>query len=228
MDIKKIINLFKNAEGYIGLNAAYANEIAGFLEGYERRAENLVDYNADLNNQLNKAEVHIEMLEKQKEAMLKELCDKEALVREAEGRFYELEKELDTLKNASKKQPEPEWISMEDERKPEEGESCIVRSSTGCITIRKYEKGGFLDNHRFNYWMHNPALPKPKELTFKDVFLEKFPKAPIDKDGIPKACIADVFPWAKHKHCDGWMCFEDWSQPYFEPQEEGAADAETS
>lgn len=219
MEIKKIINLFRKAEGYIGLNAAYANEIAGFLEEYERRAENLVDYNADLNNQLNKAEVHIEMQEKQKEAMLKELCDKEDLVREAEGRFYELEKELDALKNASKisKKPETEWISMEDERKPKEGESCIVRSSTDCITIRKYEKGGFPDNHRIRYWMHNPALPKPKEPTFRDVFLKAFPKAPLGYNGALKLCARNVFPQINCSLSNG--CAECWSQPYF--KEEG-------
>ena len=221
MEIKKIVNLFRKAEGYIGLNAAYANEIAGFLEEYERRAENLVNHNADLNHRLSKAEFHIEMLEKQKEAMLKELCDKEDLVREAEGRFYELEKELDTLKNATKKQPEPEWISMEDERKPEEGESCLVRSRTDCIVIRKYEKGGFTDNYRIKYWMHNPDLPKSKVPTFKDVFLEKFPKAPLGYDGAIKVCAHNLFSQINCSLSDG--CVECWNQPYFEG--EGDADA---
>ena len=62
MEIKKIINLFRKAEGYIGLNAAYANEIAGFLEEYERRAENLVHYNADLNYRLNKRQGFVKMI----------------------------------------------------------------------------------------------------------------------------------------------------------------------
>ena len=44
MEIKKIINLFRITEGYISLNAEYANEIADILE---------------------KAEYHIEKLEKQ-------------------------------------------------------------------------------------------------------------------------------------------------------------------
>ena len=123
---------------------------------------------------------------------------------------------------------QPEWISVEDERKPDDGETCIVMSSTNCIYSRKYEKGGFPKSDRIRYWMHKPALPKPKEQTFKDVFLEKFPKAPVDKDGIPKACIANVFPWAKHENCDGWECFEDWNQSYFELKEEGEGDADNS
>ena len=205
MEIKKIINLFRKAEGYIGLNAAYANEIAGFLEEYERRAENLVNHNADLNHRLSKAEFHIEMLEKQKEAMLKELCDKEDLVREAEGRFYELEKELDTLKNATKKQPETEWISVEDEPIP--GEQSYIFTVLPKIIIKRNPVTG-----EPAYWMRLEP-PKPKETTFRDVFLKAFPKAPLGYNGALKLCARNVFPQINCSLSNG--CAECWKQTYF-------------
>ncbi len=188
MEIKKIINLFRNVKGHVELNAEYANKIADFLEEYERRTENLIDHNADLNNRLNKAESHIEKLEKQ-------LSEQQS-----------------------------EWISVEDDLPKESGELYWVYRKNGSISLAIFynEKKPYWSYGDATHWFPLPEPPKPKEPTFKDVFLEKFPKAPIDEDGIPKACIANVFPWAKHKNCDGWMCSEDWSQPYFE--EEGEAD----
>lgn len=114
------------------------------------------------------------------------------------------------IRNGSK------WISVEDERKPKEGESCIVRSSTDCITIRKYEKGGFPDNHRIRYWMHNPDLPKPKEPTFRDVFLKAFPKTPFGYNGALKLCARNVFPQINCSLSNG--CAECWKQTYFEEE----------
>ena len=118
---------------------------------------------------------------------------------------------------------QPEWISVE-EKVPEIGAKVLgVSRETG-----KVEYYVFLDHSLIkktvSHWMFFPKPPKLKVPTFKDVFLKAFPKAPIDEDGILKACIADVFPGAKHKHCDGWMCFECWNQIYFE-EEEGEADA---
>ena len=137
----------------------------------------------------------------------------------AANRLEELDAELE--KRAINDRPY-EWISVEDERKPKEGESCIVRSSTNCITIRKYEKGGFLDNHRFKYWMHNPALPKPKEPTFKDVFLKAFPKTcnVCFKDFCPKTFFESI------KCPLPIVCSENniercWNQPFFEEEGEG-------
>ena len=140
----------------------------------------------------------------------------------AANRLEELEAELE--KRTINDRPY-EWISVEDERKPEEGESCLVRSRTDCIAIRKYEKGGFPDNHRIRYWMHNPDLPKPKEPTFKDVFLKAFPKAATCEDGTPKACVCNIFPWVTISNCALNGCIKCWNQPYFEPKEEGEADA---
>lgn len=132
----------------------------------------------------------------------------------AANRLEELEAEIAELQKQLSETPK--WISVEDERKPKEGESCIVRSSTGCITIRKYEKGGFPDNHRIRYWIHNPALPKPKEPTFRDVFLKAFPKAPLGYNGAIKLCARNVFPQINCSLSNG--CAECWKQTYFEEE----------
>lgn len=134
--------------------------------------------------------------------------------------YQHMEEIADLKKQLAENQPE--WISVE-ERLPEKGGyylTVVENCERVCYSRLVLDKFG---HDGVTHWMPLPEPPKPKEPAFKDVFLKKFPKAPIDEDGIPKACIADVFPWAKHEHCDGWMCFEDWNQPYFE--EEGKVDA---
>lgn len=153
----------------------------------------------------------LEELEKQSEAMIKKLCDKEDLVREAEGRFYELEKELDTLKNAKK--PEPEWISVEDEPIP--GEQSYIFTALPKIIIKRNPVTG-----EPAYWMRLEP-PQPKMPTFKDVFLEKFPKTE-SVDGRPAFCIRKVFPYVQECNFSlikiGHGCKECWYQPYFEEE----------
>ena len=193
MDIKKIINLFGKAEGYIGLSAEYANEIADFLEKYESEKENLIHYNADLNNQLNKAEAHIEKLQKQ-------LAEQQ-----------------------------PEWISVED-RLPEENGTYLIAvkgSYVSHFTGFDIESNEFCDNvfrkADVTHWMSLPEPPKPKEPTFKDVFLEKFPGAVVDDNtGVPKSCWGYLY--GDDKACPFNSCSECWNQPYFEAKE-GEADA---
>lgn len=146
----------------------------------------------------------------------------ELLKRDAAKRLEKLESEIAELKQQLAEQ-QPEWISVEDERKPDDGETCIVMSSTNCIYSRKYEKGGFPKSDRIRYWMHKPALPKPKEQTFKDVFLKAFPKAIMYNDGIPLSCRASIF--GEKCSLGSTKCFECWNQSYFESQEEGEADA---
>ena len=149
----------------------------------------------------------------------------------AADRLEELEDQL------SEKQPE--WISVEDERKPKHlhnyfvayvfgvcdehffGEAMYIADKGNGIVDGAHFNDEGVDGMRVTHWMEIPKLPEPpqpKMPTFKDVFLKAFPKAPVDEDDILKACIADVFPWAKHKHCDGWMCSECWNQPYFEEE----------
>ena len=163
----------------------------------------------------------LEELEKQNEAMLKELCDKENLVREAEGRFYELKKELDTLKNATKKQSEPEWISVEDEPVPHDRDIAkyFFPDDMPCV-IRYYGNG---EKQAPTHWMRVEP-PKPKEPTFKDVFLEKFPKANYDLI-VEALCVCAFFPQfdVEKNVCRSEICEQCWNQPYFE--EEGEADA---
>lgn len=59
--------------------------------------------------------------------------------------------------------------------------------------------------------------PQPKAPTFKDKFLEAFPKTKIE-EGIPKVCVEDIFPWVKYPRCNGKNCDKCWSQPYFEEE----------
>ena len=71
MEIKEIyqkLHQFVNevSLGYKGtMDLNLIREAADRLEELESKQENLIDYNADLNNRLNKAESHIEKLEKQ-------------------------------------------------------------------------------------------------------------------------------------------------------------------
>lgn len=54
-----------NVGGKHRVNLSLFSEAADRLEELEREKENIIHYNADLNNQLNKAEYHIEKLQKQ-------------------------------------------------------------------------------------------------------------------------------------------------------------------
>lgn len=145
-------------------------------------------------------------------------CCRDILLSDAAEHIEEMERKL-AERDGVGTVPYDGWISVEDEPLPKLGgdvNACWYFNPVDLpcfLTIKGNIEGEYCVTH----WMRLEP-PKPKEPTFKDVFLGKFPKAPIDEDGIPKTCIADVFPWAKHKHCDGWMCFEDWNHPYFEEE----------
>lgn len=127
---------------------------------------------------------------------------------------------------------QPEWISVEDERTPKEhNELCLVFREDGIISLAVHYEGS--DRNYWSYgdvthWMSLPDPPKPKEPTFKDVFLEKFPKATIFDPAVTIDCCA-IFPWLLDEEgCCQKMditCDDCWNQPYFEPQEEGETDA---
>lgn len=197
METKKIVEKLNNfcesffSKNVVEMDISLLEEAAERLEELESEKENLIHYNADLNNQLNKAESHIEKLEKQLS------------------------------------EQQPEWISVEDERKPDDGETCIVMTSTDCIYNFKYSEDGFPTQRRIRYWMHKPALPKPKEPTFKDVFLKAFPKAATNKLGTPFPCLEDIFTNVESLVCKDSPtdCDTCWNQPYYEPKEEGEGDA---
>lgn len=166
---------------------------------------------------LRKANVYLADLKNENETLVKQLCEKEDMIREAEGRFYELEKELDTLKNAKK--PEPEWISVED-RLPEPLTSVLAydykNKRVGLFCFKNPENMVSFYSH----WMPLPEPPKPKEPTFMDVFLKAFPKASFSD----VSCCMVFTEQFVYDSCD-CNCNACWNQPYIETEEEGEADA---
>lgn len=119
---------------------------------------------------------------------------------------------------------EREWISVEDP--PKENGKYLVSAADGLtVYADRYEKRrkGFLTAGA-EYWMPLPKPPKPKEPTFKDVFLEKFPKA-ATINGRPGFCILNIFPYlpeCTESIGDKERCKRCWNHPYFE--EEGEAE----
>jgi hypothetical protein len=166
---------------------------ANRLEKLESEKENLIHYNAHLNNQLNKAESHIEKLKEQLS------------------------------------EQQPEWISVE-ERLPEENGTYLIAvkgSHVSHFAGFDIEPNEFCDNvfrkTDVTHWMSLPEPPKPKEPTFKDVFLKAFPQAVVlEHSGVPKVCAKEVFPQLgdDESPCD-MRCTVCWNRPYFEEEEEG-------
>lgn len=142
----------------------------------------------------------------------------ESLKRDAAKRLEELEAELG--KRTINDRPY-EWISVEDEPPKEPGRILINRKNSTRVNTYSY-KGNEKELKNFAYWMPMPIAPeppKPKEQTFKDVFLKAFPKAIMYNDGIPLSCRASIF--GGKCSLGSTKCFECWNQPYFEPEEEG-------
>ncbi|MBQ4092763.1 MAG: hypothetical protein IJC82_05580 [Firmicutes bacterium] len=147
-----------------------------------------------------------------------------SLFKEAAERLEELEAELG--KRTINDRPY-EWISVEDEPYPDL--DCNVNMSwhlypqdVPCYLV--FQGNGSGDDGVTHWMLIEP--PKPKEPSFKDVFLEKFPKAPVNKNGIPTFCIGCVFPQVhniKEMNCD-WEHETCWNQPYFETEGEGEAE----
>lgn len=142
------------------------------------------------------------------------------LFEEAAERLEELESELG--KRTIHDRPY-EWISVED-RLPEPLTSVLAydykNKRVGLFCFKNPENMVSFYSH----WMPLPEPPKPKEPTFKDKFLEAFPKAQLYSDGIPVACRANIFG---EKCLMKSKCSECWNQPYFE-EEEGEGDADNS
>lgn len=162
-----------------------------------------------------------------------------------EADIEKLVQERGTMPSSS---PTMEWISVEDERKPKHlhnyfiayvfgnGEKHFYREAlyiadkgNGLVDGAHFNDEG-VDGMRVTHWMDIPKLPeppKPKEPTFKDVFLKAFPKAIIFDPAVTIDCCA-VFPWLLDEKlcCQMDMtCEECWDQPYFEPEGEGEGDA---
>lgn len=116
-------------------------------------------------------------------------------------------------KQLSEKQPE--WISVEDEPIPSDG-SRFIFTMLPAIVIKRHPETG-----QPAYWMRLEP-PKPKEPTFKDVFLKCCPCAALDEDGVPMAALCDIYPYAETNTCygeNGEGCWTCWNRPYFEEGE---------
>ena len=136
---------------------------------------------------------------------------------EAAERLEELEAEL--KKRTINDRPY-EWISVEDEPFPG-----LEKEINVCWNIYPGDLPAYLayvePDKGITHWMLI-VLPK-KESTFKDVFLKAFPGAVVlPKSGAPLVCAKQVFPQLgdDESPCD-MCCAVCWSQPYFEPEEEG-------
>ena len=131
----------------------------------------------------------------------------------AESHIEKLEKQLS--------EQQPEWISVEDERKPKEEDLVFIYPICGTTTIFfYYDKKGFPPF--VTHWMKYEP-PKPNVPTFKDVFLKAFPKAVVlEHSGVARVCAKEVFPQLgdNESTCD-MRCVVCWNRPYFEPEEEG-------
>lgn len=138
----------------------------------------------------------------------------------AANRLEELETEIADLKKQLSEQ-QTAWISVEDEPFPGLSHECssmwYLKPGEPCYYVYCKDAEGT----DFTHWMRLEP-PKPKELTFKAVFLEKFPKAKILNPAVTIYCC-DVFPWLVDENgCrqTDMVCEECWSQPYFEEEGE--------
>lgn len=145
---------------------------------------------------------------------LGEFCE-ELLKRDAAKRLEELEAELG--KRTINDRPY-EWISVEDGK-----EMPDAFSYTG-ICHNQFPRlvVAIDENSHVTHWMMLDP-PKPKEPTFKDVFLKAFPKVVVlPESGVPVVCAKQVFPQLgdDESPCD-MCCAVCWNQPYFETEGEG-------
>lgn len=141
----------------------------------------------------------------------------ELLKRDAAKRLEKLEAELE--KRTINDRPY-EWISVEDEPLPKL--SCEINRmwyrhpNDLPVYIAFYGNGV---SNGVTHWMQLDP-PKPKEPTFKDVFLKAFPQAVVlEHSGVPRVCAKEVFLQLGdyESPCD-MRCKECWSRPYFEEE----------
>ena len=143
-----------------------------------------------------------------------------SLFKEAAERLEELEAELG--KRTINDRPY-EWISVEDEPFPG-----LREKINRCWNIYPGDLPSYFgyveEGKGITHWMLIEP-PKPKEPSFKDVFLKAFPKADIEDgdDGLSPVCRNAVF-WGKSLCSQFPKCSECWNQPYFDEEGEGDAD----
>lgn len=164
-----------------------------------------------------KSQIHMTYAERNEIAVqLNALAER---LRQQDAEIEKLVQERGTMKASS---PTMEWISMEDEL-PELFEKVLVYTKREGVEVTWYTDSGYLaqrwKNGEISYWMPLPEQPKPKEPTFKDVFLKAFPKADIEDgdDGLSPVCRNAVF-LGKSLCSQFPKCSECWNQPYFEEE----------
>lgn len=132
-----------------------------------------------------------------------------SLFKEAAERLEELESELG--RRTINDRPY-EWISVENGKEmPDAFSYTGIRHDQFPRLVVAID-----ENSHVTHWMMLDA-PKPKEPTFKDVFLKAFPKATMYNDGIPLSCRASIF--GGKCSLGSTKCFECWNQSYFEEEE---------
>jgi hypothetical protein len=154
--------------------------------------------------------------------LLREAADR---LKAMDAQIYQHREEIADLEKQLAEQ-QTQWISVA-ERLPGAYGRYISYNGEDII-IRYFDpvRQGSWDIGEVTHWMPLPEPPKPKEPTFKDKFLEAFPKAEVYDDyGVIVKCCA-VFPWLLDEKgfCQMDMaCEECWNQPYFEEEVENEA-----
>ena len=166
-----------------------------------RKAEGYISFNAEFANEI------ADILEE-----LENISSKWTEIYESyRERLVKFRKENEDLKKQLAEKPE--WISVED-RLPK-SEFVLCTDGKYCFVNIIPDMEDVLEDG-VTHWMPLPEPPKPKEPTFKEVFLKAFPQAVC-----PDVDCCTIFP----KHFDAntcnYVCEDCWNQPYFEPKEEG-------
>lgn len=162
-----------------------------------------------------------------------------AILEEAKNRLMDYVAEIDGLKKNVEKLKKDlaergaarGWISVED-RLPEIGKNVLIKYendfTVGYLQMNNtwvlYYGNGWITSADTSssptHWMPipKPLEPPKKVKTYRDVFLEAFPKARM-KDDRPENCRNAIL--GIYENCK-FNCYDCWNQPY--PEEEGEAE----
>lgn len=158
---------------------------------------------------------------------IERLCEDVSERNEKIGKLKKNNRKL--RKELAERKAAPGWISVE-ERMPfaEYGESDNVLAvcAVGVIYMFYFNGSNWCypsgvpycpenKESKITHWMFLPEPPK-KVKTYKDVFLEAFPKATITAMGRPAVCRNNIF--GEGIGCKDVRCEDCWNQPY---EEEG-------
>lgn len=157
---------------------------------------------------------------------------RKVLVSDAMEHIEELEKEVEYFAEHRGY----EWINAKD-RLPENTDAVLVlfQDDEPSVDVLHYvdglwrrDKYSSVGEIFVTHWMPLPEPPKPKEPTFKDKFLEMFPKAELNNFRVPVVCAGALFSYLRDS-CNTSdcsyngreyqeKCYVCWNQPYFEEE----------